>query len=433
MNKVTGFVFKPSRQKDGRKVKSLFFVLRLKIDGKKFGKDIPLQVRDQQVAEKMKAEFIREKERELAGILEPKPLREAAQKPLCDHLADFVADLRSRNKDEHYVDIVETHLLKLFKECTWRLPQDITADSFIAWRSKQSFAAKTKHHYQVDCCNFLNWMRRGRRIKSNPLEFVGKIELRGKEVLTRREFSIGEIRRLAAVSGPRWVVYLTAINTGLRRSELAQLQKADVHLYQERPFILVRASTTKNHKAAPLWLNQELADELTKLVGPDENGAAPVFERIPKMKQFKRDLKAAEIPYKDEQGRVADFHALRHTLATNLAAAGVHPVIAKAIMRHSDIGLTMGTYTHTSGLALAEAVEKLPTYGTAKVNAPGNAPILVKSSPTVSAGVPLSISAKGDKPIEKTGECLSLTFTVPLCLEEEMVRAAGFEPATPSV
>ncbi len=433
MKKVTGFVFRPSRRVNGRKVRSVFFVLRLKIDGKRIGKDIPLHVRNIQVADKLKADHLREKERELAGISEPKLLLDAAQKPLCDHLTDFAADLRSRNKVEHYVDIVETHLLKLFKECNWRLPQDITADSFIAWRSKQTFAAKTKHHYQIDCCNFLNWMRRNRRIKSNPLEFVGKIELRGKQVLKRREFTIEEIKRLAAVSGPRWVVYLTAINTGLRRGELAQLQKADVHLYQERPFILARASTTKNHKAEPLWLNQELADELKKLVRPDENGGASVFERIPRMEQFKRDLKAAGIPYKDEQGRVADFHALRHTLATNLADAGVHPVIAKAIMRHSDIGLTMGTYTHTSALALAEAVEKLPRYGPARVNAPENAPILVKSSPAISSGVPLSMAAMGDKPIEKTGDCLPFSAAVPLCHQDAMVRGAGFEPATPSV
>jgi integrase len=433
MNKVTGFIFKPSRLKKGRKVKSLFFVLRLKIDGKAIGKDIPLHVRDNQVAEKMKAEFLREKERELGGILETKPLRDAAQKPLCDHLVDFVADLLSRKKDGHYVDVLETHLSKLFKECNWRLPRDITSDTFIAWRSKQSFAAKTKHHYQIDCGNFLNWMRRNGRAKSNPLEFVGKIELRGNEVLKRRQFTVEEVKRLAAVSGPRWVVYLTAVNTGLRRGELAQLQKADVHLYGERPFILVRASTTKNHKAAPLWLNQELACELKKLVGVGENGAALVFERIPRMEQFKRDLVAAKISYKDEHDRVADFHALRHTLATNLADAGIHPGIAKAILRHSDIGLTMGTYTHTSALALAEAVEKLPTFGSAKVNTPRNAPILVKSSPTVSSDVCLSVSEKSEKPIDTTGESPSLSVVVPFCPELEMVRGAGFEPATPCV
>jgi hypothetical protein len=34
------------------------------------------------------------------------------------------------------------------------------------------------------------------------------------------------------------------------------------------------------------------------------------------MDRFRKDLEAAEIPYVDEQGRRADFHALRHTLAT---------------------------------------------------------------------------------------------------------------------
>ena len=144
-------------------------------------------------------------------------------------------------------------------------------------------------------------------------------------------------------------------------------------------------------------------------------------------------MEAAGIPSKDAQGRVADFHALRHTLATNLAAAGVHPGVAKAIMRHSDIGLTMGTYTHTSALALAEAVEKLPTYGALKVNASGNAPNLVKSLPFVSPSVPSSMIGNGEKPIENTGDCPHFSLGVPLYPKDEMVRGAGFEPATPSV
>jgi hypothetical protein len=147
------------------------------------------------------------------------------------------------------------------------------------------------------------------------------------------------------------------------------------------------------------------------------------------MEQFKRDLEAAKIRYKDDLGHIADFHALRHTLASNLAAAGIHPAMAKAIMRHSDIGLTMGTYTHTSALALAEAVEKLPIFGQEKLNAPGNAPILVNPVPTVSAGVFLSVSGNDKEPIYNSGESPSLSVAVPLCPKLDMVRGAGFEPA----
>ena len=51
-----------------------------------------LGVSDRQVAEKKAQEFRQEKEREAAGILEPKVIREAASKPLTAHLNDYVAD-----------------------------------------------------------------------------------------------------------------------------------------------------------------------------------------------------------------------------------------------------------------------------------------------------------------------------------------------------
>jgi hypothetical protein len=37
------------------------------------------------------------------------------------------------------------------------------------------------------------------------------------------------------------------------------------------------------------------------------------------------DLTAANVEYEDNQGRVSDFHAPRHTFISNLARAGVHP------------------------------------------------------------------------------------------------------------
>ena len=56
------------------------------------------------------------------------------------------------------------------------------------------------------------------------------------------------------------------------------------------------------------------------------------------------DLEAALIDYVDDAGRYADFHSLRHTTGSLLAASGVHPKIAQEIMRHGDINLTMSLY-----------------------------------------------------------------------------------------
>jgi Phage integrase family len=85
---------------------------------------------------------------------------------------------------------------------------------------------------------------------------------------------------------------------------------------------------------------------------------------LPSMWKMRKDLERAQIPYM-ENGRRADFHALRHTLATNLVRHNVAPRAAMQILRHSDICLTMNHYTDASQLPVIEAIEKLPRFGSA--------------------------------------------------------------------
>jgi len=63
----------------------------------------------------------------------------------------------------------------------------------------------------------------------------------------------------------------------------------------------------------------------------------------------------------DETGNL-DFHALRHTFGSLLAASGIHPKVAQELMRHSDINLTMSRYTHVFHGQEADAVAKLPDF-----------------------------------------------------------------------
>ena len=53
---------------------------------------------------------------------------------------------------------------------------------------------------------------------------------------------------------------------------------------------------------------------------------------------------------------------MRHTFATLLARNGVLPGVAQRLMRHSDIRLTMNTYTHLDLADTAGAVAALPTF-----------------------------------------------------------------------
>jgi integrase len=57
-------------------------------------------------------------------------------------------------------------------------------------------------------------------------------------------------------------------------------------------------------------------------------------------KMLRADLTEAKIPYVVD-GLYFDFHALRHSTGSLLATSGAHPKVVKAIMRHSDINMTM--------------------------------------------------------------------------------------------
>jgi integrase len=53
------------------------------------------------------------------------------------------------------------------------------------------------------------------------------------------------------------------------------------------------------------------------------------------------------------------FHDLRHSHATQLLGAGVHPKVAQERLGHASIGITMDLYSHTSETMQGEAAQRL--------------------------------------------------------------------------
>ena len=131
----------------------------------------------------------------------------------------------------------------------------------------------------------------------------------------------------------------------------------------DAPSIQARASTTKNGKIASIPLHPKAEEALRGLHNDAVQPLDYVFRgRLPEMDVMRRDLNAAGIPYRDEEGRVFDFHALRMTFGTWWTLSGATPRETMEAMRHSDIKLTMGIYTDAGKLALREAMNKLPNW-----------------------------------------------------------------------
>ncbi len=323
--------------------------------------DISLETSDKQAAEKLRAKLLQEKLHEHAGLVPARSLRDAAQRKLVDHLQDFIRDLRSKRLNRQYIAEFEKRLLLLADQCRWQLPQDMTADSLVTWRSSsQDRSPKTLNEYLTCAKGFANWLVVQGRIAVNPLASIKKVETRGCEVRPRRAFDDAEFEALLSVADAQRIVYLTAKLTGIRHGEMKKLRWSDLNLNGEKPSVTVRASVSKNHELACLPLHQDLATALREHRPANAANADLVFGKlVPRSKVFNRHLDAAKIVKTDAQGRVVDFHSLRHTFCTNLHRAGVSQREAMELMRHNDPRLTATTYTDTSLLSLQSAVQKL--------------------------------------------------------------------------
>lgn len=356
-------VFKPSRRQNGKRVQSRIYWGQLRLSPDDPIERFSLKTTDRRVAEKKLQDIVTEREREAAGILAPKPLREAAQRPLGEHTADYLADLKKRQRSREHLKHVRIRLGVLVKACGWEYPKDVSSNSFIAWRSTKQLSPKTLNEYLSTAHAFMDWMLRCERVPLNPLAGVQRAETRGTETMRRRALSDEEVRSLLKAAGRRRIVYLTALHTGLRYGELKQLRWGDVKLEAETPHVRARASTTKNRRDSTIFLSDELATALLAHRPSKASDEALVFAGVmPVRRTWRADFDAAGIARVDGSGKRADFHALRYTLATNLAKAGVSPRVAMEFMRHSDMRLTAKTYTDVSGLPTAAAAARLPRY-----------------------------------------------------------------------
>jgi integrase len=175
----------------------------------------------------------------------------------------------------------------------------------------------------------------------------------------------------------RSLVVKVAVLTGLRHNEIATLTIENLHLDESPPFIQMRSRDTKNRQADKIPLRDELSEDLRQWVKSKQEPQGGVLSlkikrnglplstllfKIPKqfVKTLDRDFPVANIPKADDRGRTVDFHALRHTCGTLLSVGGVAPRTAQQVMRHSDIRLTMKTYTDPRLLDVAGAVNALP-------------------------------------------------------------------------
>jgi integrase len=363
-------VFKQRRRINGELKEAANWSGRLRMPWETKVSTVALHTTDKRIALHKLLQLADEREKERNGILAPKPVREAAERPLVALLQEYLLELESRGRTPRTLKKYRGTLRKLFERCQWQKIQDVTTRSFCQWRNLCGLSGKTTNDLLASATTFFDWLEHQRMLTQNPLKYVERVDTRGKSQY-RRALSQDEIGKLLSLAPhSRAVVYLTAIYTGLRRNELNQLRWGDLHLDDLQPFVTAPASITKNKKEAKLPLRPEVVQALRSILPVD---AAPfhwVFHgQVPRVRTFRKDLERAGIVFIDGSGRRLDFHALRVTLGTMLASTGVRLTDAMQLLRHSDPKLTIKVYTDASQLDLSDSLSALPSIQMPQVKA----------------------------------------------------------------
>ncbi len=326
------------------------------------------------LAQRLERDAAREKQG-LAPTVDPA----RAQTPYPEVLDAWLDRLRHDNLDDKYVSNMRRLVNKMAEGCDWRNLASIRADRVSAWlldikrngvpdkngvRKPRIPSDRTVDQYLESARAFLKWCVASGYLPEDPIASIKKVR-RPKRVRRRRAFSRDELRGLLEIAGPRVAVYRIAALTGLRKDELRQLQWRDCRLDQPNPSILLRPEANKSRREDRVPLNAEAAAELTSLRPRDYDPLGAVFSSVPTLQTLQRDLKKAGIPYRDAEGRQADFHSLRYTFCTFLALANVPIRTAMELMRHKDPRLTLQIYTDAGQLDLDEAVSRLPDLSSA--------------------------------------------------------------------
>ncbi len=327
---------------------------------------------DKSVSERMLAKISSDAALEAVGVRNP--FRKQEKMPLSEHLADFARHLKAQGRTAKHIKHTMGMCQCIVQDLKFQHISDLSAsrtENFLARLHGKGLSASTINHYIVAIKSFAAWLVRDERTASNPLVGLRRLNPNTDKRRIRRALTDGEKKVLIeasekgpvfkGLSGPhRALCYKVALTTGLRAAELRSLTWASFDLDSLTPTVVVEAAYSKHRRRDTLPLKESVAAELRKWK-KEQSHVERVFPLpVNTVEMLRQDFDTANIPYRDEAGRVADFHALRHTFITDLVRAGAHPKVAQTLARHSSITLTMDAYCHFEAKKQRGVVEALP-------------------------------------------------------------------------
>ncbi len=330
---------------------------------------------DKLASQQLEAKLVKEAELAKAGLVDR--YKGHRSRPLTEHLADFRQALLDKGDTQDHARLTHNRVKAILSGCKFLSVCEVQPSRiqrYLAERRQCGLSIRSCNYYLTAVKSFFNWMVDDKRMGENPVAHLKGQNANADIRRARRSLEPDEIRRLleATAAGPerfgmsgyeRSLLYRFAAETGLRANEVRKLTVGDFDF--DGLTVTVKAGYSKRRREDTQPLRQDTAALLKEFLKGKMPGAKALggsYKQLTKRTSdvLRADLADAGIPYIDEAGRYADFHSLRHTTGSLLAASGVHPKVAQSIMRHSDINLTMSRYSHVLRGQESKAIEGLP-------------------------------------------------------------------------
>ena len=197
----------------------------------------------------------------------------------------------------------------------------------------RGIGASTSNGYLTAIKSFSRWLVETERIDRDRLVSLSRQNAQVDRRHERRALPEADLRKLLGAAGDskaeflgltggdRLMIYAAAMTTGYRASELASLWPGSFDLDAALPTATVKAAYSKNRRTSVQPLPVDMAEALRGYLAgkPADQPVWPGAWHKDAAEMLRLDLAAAGIPYRDADGRVADFHAptlLHHPVGT---------------------------------------------------------------------------------------------------------------------
>jgi integrase len=300
-----------------------------------------------------------------SGLLNPQSTMLVSEFVERIYLAEYVEkNLRAATKKQ-YSDIWENHLKPRMGKLSLRGFRTVHGEQMLAQIASHAKLGRSSLRH---CKAFLSGaFKQAKRLGIldglNPIVDVSIPRVPEAEEDTYA-YSLSEIKAmLAMLEEPARTIVFTAALTGLRKSELRGLTWDSFDGKELSVTRSVWNSTVSEPKTrrsrSPIPVVRQLADALDAhrlRMGALAQPGLPIFQ-AGNGKPLNLDNLARRVisPVAKWHG----WHAFRRGLATNLHALGVDDKTIQAILRHSNVGLTMNVYVKSVNESQVSAMDAL--------------------------------------------------------------------------